>query len=309
MATGLIYKNKLKSGGVFLNILLVLSILLAGIMTLQQKTVCEKPLEYSLGKIDKKFNITNDKFLDLVTDAENIWEKGMGMELFTYNPDAEFKINLIFDERQQNTIAEKRLRESLDEKNDSYNKLVKEYDTLKALHDKQFEQYSNNVALYEERLKKYNEKVAYWNDLGGAPKKEFKKLEQERLYLENTASELNKKVNDLNVLNKKVNAVASKINNFANKLNSDVNTYNKTFGKAKIFDQGEYTGDRINIYQFDGTKDLRVVLAHEFGHALNLDHVQNPKSIMYYLMDEQNMESPALSKEDIEALNTECKIN
>ncbi len=302
-------KNNYKRGGVFLNILLIFTIVLTGVIISQQKTVCEKPLEYSLGEIDKKFNITKNDFLNLIANAETIWEEGINMELFVYNPEAEFKINLVFDERQQNTIIERRTRESLDKKGASYDRLTEEHETLKSSHDKRFKQYNTAVSLYETQLKEYNKEVAHWNKVGGAPKKEFNKLEQERLSLEKIAVELNKKTTELNFLNKQMNIIVDKINNFANKLNSDVSVYNNTFGKARVFDQGEYTGDRINIYQFDSTKDLRIVLAHEFGHALNLDHVENSTSIMYYLMENQDMESPFLSDEDIGALKTECEIN
>jgi len=292
-----------------LNILLIFTIVLTGAIISQQKTVCEKPLEYSLGEIDRKFNITKNDFLDLITNAETIWEEGINMELFVYNPEAEFKINLVFDERQQNTITERLSKKSLDKKEASYDRLTKEHEALKSSYDTRFKQYNTAVSLYEAQLKEYNKGVAHWNKVGGAPKKEFNKLEQERLSLENVAIELNKKTTELNFLNKQMNIIVDKINNSANKLNSDVSVYNNTFGKAKVFDQGEYTGDRINIYQFDSTKDLRVVLAHEFGHALNLDHVENSTSIMYYLMENQDMESPVLSNEDISALKTECEIN
>lgn len=302
-------KNNYKRGGVFLNILLIFTIVLTGAIISQQKTVCEKPLEYSLGEIDRKFNITKNDFLDLITNAETIWEEGINMELFVYNPEAEFKINLVFDERQQNTITERLSKKSLDKKEASYDRLTKEHEALKSSYDTRFKQYNTAVSLYEAQLKEYNKGVAHWNKVGGAPKKEFNKLEQERLSLENVAIELNKKTTELNFLNKQMNIIVDKINNSANKLNSDVSVYNNTFGKAKVFDQGEYTGDRINIYQFDSTKDLRVVLAHEFGHALNLDHVENSTSIMYYLMENQDMESPVLSNEDISALKTECEIN
>ena len=120
-----------RGGGIFLNLLLVLTILSASLFFYQQKTVCEKPLKYSVGSIDNNFNIEKSEFLDIITDAEDIWENGMGMDLFTYDPNADFKINLIFDERQQETITEKGYREILDSKNNIYNDLVKKYEELK----------------------------------------------------------------------------------------------------------------------------------------------------------------------------------
>ena len=56
-------------------------------------------------------------------------------------------------------------------------------------------------------------------------------------------------------------------------------------GAGEKFSAGEYirdeTGERINIYQFDGRDKLIRVLAHELGHALGLDHVDDPASVMY----------------------------
>jgi predicted Zn-dependent protease len=50
------------------------------------------------------------------------------------------------------------------------------------------------------------------------------------------------------------------------------------------------------------------VLAHEFGHALGLDHVEDPQAIMYYLMDKQNIKDLKLTTDDINALKKGCNI-
>ena len=81
--------------------------------------------------------------------------------------------------------------------------------------------------------------------------------------------------------------------------------YNSRFAEAKEFTQGDYTGTAINIYQYDAEDELTIVLAHEFGHALSLDHVLNAHSIMYYFMDEQQV-GKGLSTEDIAEFNRIC---
>jgi len=296
-----------KNGGIgLLWLLLLFGVVL--VVTVNPKTVCDKPLVYSVGVVDNEFGITAEEFKNVLIDAEVIWEEGIGMDLFTYNKDAEFKINLIFDERQRETIAEKRLRESLGKSNDAYDELVKRYNSLESLYDNFFDKYKNKIELYEERLFIYNEKVEYYNSIGGASRKKYNELEKEKMNLQADLLQLEQEKKKLNSMGNEANLLVEKINSFANTLNSEVSNYNEAFGTVKIFDQGEYNGREINVYQFDEVGDLRVVLTHEFGHALNLDHVENPFSIMYYLMEKQDLNNPKLSDEDINALNTECNL-
>jgi uncharacterized phage infection (PIP) family protein YhgE len=295
-------------GGSLFVLLLVLALVIVIAVVVKPPTVCEKPLAYDVGVIDNKFNITQEEFLNLLKDAENIWEEGMGMDLFTYKPGADFKINLIFDERQRKTIAEKRAREALEIGGGSYETLTKKYQSLLSIQKSQLNQYDKAVSSYTSRLSAYNDEVAYYNRIGGAPKKKYNELERDRAALENDASSLEQQRNKLNALNRQLVPLVDKINNTAGTYNTEVSKYNRSFGAPVIFDQGEYTGDRINIYQFDKKTDLRVVLAHEFGHSMNLDHVENPTSIMYYLMEKQDLRNPKLSEEDINALKTECGL-
>lgn len=48
-----------------------------------------------------------------------------------------------------------------------------------------------------------------------------------------------------------------------------------------------------------------MVLAHEFGHSMSLDHVDNDESIMYYLMGGQP-DSLEPSNEDLASFATIC---
>jgi predicted Zn-dependent protease len=62
-------------------------------------------------------------------------------------------------------------------------------------------------------------------------------------------------------------------------------------------------GEEINIYEFDSRTALLRVLAHEFGHALGLDHNDNEQSIMHYLNSSTNLKP---TKEDLAALREVC---
>lgn len=241
------------------------------------KSICDRTLGYTVGQFDDKFGISQEQFLDAVQKAEMIWEKPTGFDLFEHKEKSSFKINLVFDERQEYANRQSGLATQIESNKANYDRLVS--------------QYNQKLKDYEARLQKYNDEVSFWNSKGGAPKEEFERLEMQRRELNQMATELNSLTNQLNKL--------------AATLNLKVETFN--VGAGRVFDQGQYTGDAITIYQFDDRNDLALILAHELGHALQLDHVDDAKAVMYFLKKDQDPQDIKLTDTDINALETQCQ--
>lgn len=273
-------------------------------------TPCQKPIAYSLGTFDTRFGISKESFLRAVADAEAIWEKPIGKNLFQYSSDGRLAVHLIYDYRQEATDKLKRLGITVDASRASYDSLkVKYYEVKSALMQSQ-KQYETALALYKQHLDSYNQEVESWNAKGGAPRSEFVRLSSEKQSLDAELSALKSLQDTVNGYVDEVNSIAVVLNGMANALNVDVGKYN-TIGasRGEEFTEGDYQSkggeQKIDIYEFSTQNKLVRVLAHELGHALGLEHVEGSTSIMYELNQSTNEK---LSSQDLAALKSKCGI-
>ena len=269
---------------------------------------CSAPFEYAIGSVDPRFNLSGEDFLAEAQAAEKTWESQFGKNLFEYNPSAEFKINLIFDERQLASNEADKLAEGLSQLEVSQDKISTQYDSLSASYKKTLEKYNADVAKYEKQLKAYNRDVEDWNASDKTSEHEFDALQKAKKDLADFYQKLQKEQKEINALAGKTNKLVTQEKKVISQYNANISTYKEKYGDAQEFEKGVYQGIQINIYQFKELADLRMTLVHELGHALGVGHVENSKSIMYYLMGDQDMQNPTFSGEDMDALKAVCKF-
>ena len=269
---------------------------------------CSKPLRYSIGDIDPKFNISPDELKNEALKAEDVWEKAAGKNLFQYDASAPFKINLIYDERQEMISEQDNLNRKLEELKSRRDLISSQYDKLNASLKSRIDTYRKSVTDYEKSINDFNDEVDYWNKKGGAPGDVYNKLKKEEKDIKSQLTELEDEKKAINNLIAKSNNLAASENAIVSSYNASVNTYQNKYGGAREFEKGIFDGEAINIYEFQERNDLEMTLIHELGHYLGLDHTRDPQSIMYPMIGEQNMDSPALAEEDLNELKNVCKL-
>ena len=269
------------------------------------ENICPVPLMYHVGEIAPEFNLSREQVEAYLKDAEAVWEQAAGRELFQSTDAGALTINFLFDERQ--ALAESQLSQkaALDGERNKTEELIRRIDDERKEYESQTNEYQEKMAAYERKLTAYNEKVNRYNDQGGAPSAVYDELEREKTALNRESNELNATADTLNELARTINELNDRSSQFTDEYNKQVAVYNEDFGFSREFTQGDYQDKVINIYKFSTENELRTVLAHEFGHALGVDHVEGRSSVMYYLL-ENTSSFPTLSPEDTAAFVTTC---
>ncbi len=268
---------------------------------------CARIIAYSIGTLDARFNVSHEEFLEYIREAESAWEEPFGENLFTYDPAAEFTVNLVYDDRQERTDRAKTISGELEKTVQTRDEIKREYDRLVVSYEKAEKVYGANVAAYEQAAQQLQTDIQRANASGGVSEDQYTILQERQKELLQTRNALEQERVHLNTLAERINALAGSEHTAVNTYNLEVEKFNEALGDESEFGQGEYTGTDITIYEFTSKRDLQIVLQHEFGHVLGLDHLPNPATVMYYLVHEKNLALDGPTEDDLFALRTQCK--
>ncbi len=273
-------------------------------------TPCSETLSLSVGDIDNRYAISHDELEEILRDVAQLWSDAAGRDLFIVSETADIPVNLIYSEDQARSSMERQLNNRIESMRVDLHVMEREYNRAQVLYDEKLDEYNADAHALQTDLDVLNNWVRQINEQGGFRDSQVRQLEERQSSLNNRTRILDRRRVLLSSEADDLNRQLDYLNGRIAQKNSAIEEYNRSFSGTQRFTQGSYewqgSQQKINVFHFNGLRELKLVLAHEAGHALGIDHVENPASVMYHLMGNQDVITIELSAEDRQALMDIC---
>ncbi|MEN5174727.1 matrixin family metalloprotease [Acinetobacter higginsii] len=296
----------------FLLLVLVLFLLWSGYQTRQHPQLkfnsltdriaspLDTRLRYRIAEVDPRFKLSIEQVKTISQQAAQIWKDGTGQDYFVYDPHAQLAIHLIYDERQMESEQRREHLNQLEsnqqhwvEKKRQLDQIEQEILSSKQLLDLKQQQLNQQIQHYNQEQQNARQHPSsfanpeYFQQRQQDLEQNVQTLQQEIAQYNQRIMQLNQQVDELNALDQQLNA--------------SVSQYKQRF-KPHLFHKGLFNGKQILIYEFESTDDLRLTIAHEFGHALGLQHADDPQALMHPIMKDQDTAHFRLTPADLSLL-------
>lgn len=258
-------------------------------------------IRYRIAEIDPRFDISSAEVKQLAFEATQIWQQADGKNYFVYDPKAKLSIHFIYDERQSESHFRQQKLSEIESKQALWQQRHVQAQQLKQQIKDLQQQLSQKRNDLNQATHLYNQQVQQINAQGGATATQRFTLEDQKLYLQQQQQRLGEQIHQHNQKIHALNQEVIQLNALNAELSQEVSGFNARFS-GKKFDKGVFNGKQIMIYEFSSKDDLRLTLAHEFGHALGLGHHDDPYGLMHPILQQQNAHNFQLSPADLQLL-------
>jgi len=279
---------------------------------------CVLEFSYTIGDIDPRFHISRNEVHRAVEDALVLWAGAVDSldvqfhDGIRASDQARNIIHLEYDERQQYSDRARRFQDNIASKSEFIGQMHAGYEQEQRELERRTEEHRRLRERLNERIARFNDWVESVNEAGGFRADQRERYEQEMQAIASMQEQERGMRGDLERSVTALNRRAERLNREVDFHDDMVRQFYREFGDEFRFNSALYrfkeSRGTITVYHFHNRRELKVLLAHEIGHALGLGHVPDSRSIMYETIRDQMLGAEiSLSREDIRAVQALCR--
>lgn len=266
---------------------------------------CRAPVAWRIGVVDREFGIAPQKLHRMARAAALRWNHVIGRVVFIDRPNARFTINLRYGLSQETAETIKDLhadaahrKAMLDDMTSVMDKLVHQHNIDSARYSAKVDAFNRNAERFVARSKQHLSNRAR------------RQLRDEHDVLDKHQTALNEDKKRLDGTRSQIETLRYEIKTRVMRHNNTVTAANRTLNSlpddARKIGVTHINGPRskIDLLQYYDDDKLYATLLHEFGHALGLEHISDPRAIMYSTQHAKTAKD--LTANDIKALRKLC---